>query len=69
MDQMQEHTHTYDRLEKTYRCYHNLYGGTNYVATGDFVGDSTGTSNANSGRSGEETRVKNISIKLWQRIS
>lgn len=64
MDQMQKHNHS----EK-------VPTGTNYalLAIGgtavSSAGYSSGTTGINSGRSGEETRVKNISIRLWQRIS
>lgn len=69
MDQVQKHTHTYSTLRKTGSATHMAYGGVNPVHTGDYVSGTTGTTNANSGRSGTETRVKNLTVKLWERIS
>lgn len=69
MDQAQEHTHTYGRLKKDREFILTAYGGANLIHTGDYVSGTTGTSNANSGRSGTETRVKNLTVKLWERIS
>lgn len=69
MDQVQKHTHTYSRLSRSKEFYVGIHGGVNYIHTGDFVGGTTGTSNVNSGRSGAETRVKNLTVKLWERIS
>lgn len=69
MDQLQDHTHTYDLWEQSVEVVHAVTGGPNYIRTGDMVEETTGTSKANSGRSGAETRVKNISVRLWKRIS
>lgn len=69
MDQAQKHTHTYGRLKKDREFIHAAHGGVNFIRTGDYVSATTGTSNANSGRSGTETRVKNLTVKLWERIS
>jgi hypothetical protein len=65
MDQLQNHNHRYYR------------GSSNY---GDFDKDLVGDSNTSNippaqsnlvarGRAGDETRSKNISIKIWQRIA
>lgn len=64
MDQLQDHTHP----EKAPTGdWNKLAAGYIQTPTRGYTSDTTG--GVKSGRSGEETRVKNISIKLWQRIS
>lgn len=61
-DQVQEHTHTYGRLKKDREFIHAAHGGVNFIRTGDYVSDTTGTSNANSGRSGTTTHGKQVGV-------
>lgn len=63
MDQIQEHTHTLTIPNSRFQ-----YAPAAEYGPGPDSRKKEETS-SNSGRSGEETRVKNISIKLWQRIS
>ena len=63
MDQVQDHTHI---AQVPPYGWNNLDIGKIQAPTRGSDTKSTGV--MNSGRSGEETRVKNISIKLWQRI-
>lgn len=64
MDQLQDHTHS----EKAPSGgWNGLDAGIHEAPTRGYTPDTTG--GVKSGRRGEETRVKNISIKLWQRIS
>jgi hypothetical protein len=63
MDQLQEHTHTLTIPNSRFQ-----YAPASENGPGPSSRIEVETS-SNSGRSGEETRVKNISIKLWQRIS
>lgn len=60
MDQVQNHTHTQVGLDG------QGHGGSTPTVA-EAVTTSTGK--MNSGRRGEETRVKNISVRLWQRVS
>ena len=64
MDQVQNHTHS----EKApSNGWNDLEPGNIHAPTRGYTSDTTG--GVNSGRSGEETRVKNISVRLWKRIS
>lgn len=64
MDQLQDHTHT---AKVPPYGWNSLDPGHVQAPTRGSDPDSTG--GMNSGRSGEETRVKNISVRLWQRIN
>ena len=61
-DQVQEHKHTYSRLKKDREFIHSAHGGVNFIRTGDYVSGTTGTSNANSGRSGTTTHGKQVGV-------
>lgn len=61
MDQLQNHTHFL-----RYRQAYDSGNANNAFAT---AGSNSSTYGMDSGRSGEETRVKNVSVRLWQRIS
>lgn len=63
MDQIQEHTHTLTIPNSRFQ-----YAPAAENGPGPERREKEETS-SNSGRSGEETRVKNISVRLWQRIS
>lgn len=64
MDQVQDHTHT---AKVPPNGWNNLDVGSIQAPIRGSDSDLTG--GMNSGRSGEETRVKNISVQLWKRIS
>ena len=63
MDQLQDHTH----IDKYVSSNWNILDGRDFAKTP--ASGTTSTGKMNSGRRGEETRVKNISVQLWQRIS
>ena len=62
-DQMQEHTHDYSTPVLNVDVYGLIPGGR---ACGPYAHGKTST---NSGRSGTETRSKNITVRYWKRIA
>ena len=69
MDQFQGHEHRHNIRS----AWHVVAGGTNHVPTEDLTTSNTYDIIAKRGcdtpRYGDETRSKNLSIKIWQRIS